>query len=94
MANSGLSLAMRTLGAALCFATSALAYVNVRFGVSVDVPADWRAEAPSANGDGRGFVSPDGAARLLVYGGFQVEGSPAQTVDKRRNRAKEKRSCT
>ena len=59
------------------------AYVNDRFGVSVDVPADWRAEPPPENDDGRTFDSPDGAARILVYGGFQLGRSATQAMDEK-----------
>ena len=45
-------------------------FVNDRFGVSVQVPSDWQAEPPPANGDGRTFVSRDGTAKLSVYSNF------------------------
>jgi hypothetical protein len=61
----------------------ARAFVNDRFGVSVDVPADWRAEPPPGNDDGCTFDSPDGAARILVYGGLLLEGSATQAMDEK-----------
>jgi hypothetical protein len=56
-------------------------YVNERFGVAADVPADWRTEPPPANGDGAGFVSPDGGARIVVFARFPLETSPSQALD-------------
>jgi hypothetical protein len=56
-------------------------YVNERFGVGADVPADWRAEPPPANGDGAAFVSPDGSAKITVFGRFLLEASPSQALD-------------
>ena len=55
-------------------------YVNDRFGVSADRPADWREEPPPENDDGRIFVSPDGKAQLIVNGGFVTEDSAAQAL--------------
>lgn len=47
-------------------------YVNERFGTTAEVPADWRAGEPPANGDGLAFTSPDGSATIIVSGGFNV----------------------
>ncbi|MGA2794897.1 MAG: hypothetical protein ABSE69_15475 [Roseiarcus sp.] len=46
-----------------------------------DVPADWRAEPPPSNGDGAAFVSPDGGAKITVFGHFPVEASLSQALD-------------
>jgi hypothetical protein len=43
-------------------------YTNERFGTLVEVPAEFTAQPPPANNDGRTFVSKDGSARILVYG--------------------------
>ncbi|WP_119391856.1 hypothetical protein [Taklimakanibacter lacteus] len=43
-------------------------YVNERFGAAADVPADYRAGDPPANGDGLTFASPDGAATIAIWG--------------------------
>jgi len=45
-------------------------YVNDRFGAAADVPADYKAGEPPANGDGLTFTSPDGEARILIWGGL------------------------
>jgi hypothetical protein len=48
-------------------------YANPRFGVTADVPRDWRAGRPPANGDGLKFASPDGQASIMISGGLQIE---------------------
>ena len=45
-------------------------YVNERFGAAADVPADYQAGEPPANGDGLTFTSPDGQASILIWGGL------------------------
>jgi hypothetical protein len=45
-------------------------YTAKRFGGVVDVPADWSIEPPPLNNDGRGFLSPDGQAKLTIAGMF------------------------
>jgi hypothetical protein len=49
-------------------------YANPRFGTTVDYPADLfsQLEPPPENGDGQGFRSRDGRARLLVWGHFNA----------------------
>ena len=47
-------------------------YFNDRFGVSADVPQGWSRGNPPENDDGLRWTSPDGAAEVAVYGGFQV----------------------
>jgi hypothetical protein len=85
MANIASNLARSVFGVALLLAlpANANAYVNDRFGFSVGVPSDWRAQAEPANDDGRAFDSPDGAARILVYGGFQATGSSGQAIEEK-----------
>ncbi len=43
-------------------------YVNPRFGVSAQVPASWKMEAPPENGDGEEFTAPGGRAQITVSG--------------------------
>lgn len=43
-------------------------YNNPRFGTAIMVPSEFRTEPPSTNNDGRSFLSPDGRARIAVYG--------------------------
>jgi hypothetical protein len=52
-------------------------YRNARFGVSADVPADWKADPKPANGDGLVLSSPDGASTITVSGILNVDGAPA-----------------
>jgi hypothetical protein len=56
-------------------------YHNDRFGVSADVPRDWRAGPPPENGDGLKFTSPDGAATLTVSGSYRMADSVAEALD-------------
>lgn len=68
----------RALAAALLIALPSAAaaqewerYENPRFGTMVEVPAEGFAAGPApANGDGQSWASPDGAARISVYGAF------------------------
>ena len=53
-------------------------YSNERFGATADVPADWKAGEPPANGDGLAFTSPDGEATEIVAGGLAGTESIAQ----------------
>jgi serine/threonine-protein kinase len=62
-------------------ATSWRYYANDRFGVSAEVPANWREEPPPANDDGRIFDSPDGKAQIIVNGGFVMEESAALALE-------------
>jgi hypothetical protein len=56
-------------------------YHNERFGVSADVPRDWRAGRPPDNGDGLKFTSPDGTATLIVSGGYRIAASVAEALN-------------
>jgi hypothetical protein len=56
-------------------------YHNDRFGVSADVPRDWRAGRPPDNGDGLKFTSPDGAATIIVSGSYRMADSVAEALD-------------
>jgi hypothetical protein len=55
-------------------------YHNDRFGVSADVPRDWRAGRPPENGDGLKFTSPDGAATIIVSGSYRIADSVAEAL--------------
>ena len=49
-------------------------YVNARFGVSVEYPNVFSVRDPEpANGDGQVFRTPDGGAKLTVYGSYNVK---------------------
>ena len=74
-------LALAGVVALLAQASPVGAYVNDRYGVSVDVPADWRADPPPDNDDGRTFHSPDGAATIVVFGNLQIGDSIAGAMD-------------
>src|ERR1700727_1854207 len=56
-------------------------YHNERFGVSADVPRDWRAGRPPDNGDGLKFTSPDGTATLTISGGYRMADSVAEALN-------------
>ena len=56
-------------------------YHNDRFGVSADVPRDWRAGRPPENGDGLKFTSPDGTTTLIVSGGYRMADSVAEALN-------------
>lgn len=43
-------------------------YRNERFGYTIDYPRDFATGVSPENGDGRVFLSPDGEAKLVVYG--------------------------
>lgn len=48
-------------------------YHNARFGYAIPYPAALvRPQPEAANGDGRRFVSPDGATTLTVYAGYNA----------------------
>jgi hypothetical protein len=55
-------------------------YRNVRFGVSADVPSDWKAGREPDNMDGLVFSSPDGAATITVSGILNADDTPASEV--------------
>jgi hypothetical protein len=56
-------------------------YTNPRFGTTADYPADLFTvlDPPPENGDGQGFRTPDGRARLSIYGTWNVERDTPQT---------------
>jgi hypothetical protein len=56
-------------------------YHNDRFGVSADVPRDWRAGRPPDNGDGLKFTSPDGLATITVSGSYRIADTVAEALN-------------
>src|SRR6201995_5050921 len=81
------------LTASLAMLTSASAeqgyrdYRNARFGVSADVPSDWKAGREPDNNDGLVFTSPDGAATITVSGILNADDEPASTLIAEEQRA-------
>jgi hypothetical protein len=81
--------ALRALAFAGVAAATSMAYAedayrtyhNERFGVSADVPRDWRAGPPPENGDGLKFTSPDGAATLIVSGSYRMADTVAEALN-------------
>lgn len=55
-------------------------YVNPRFGVQIDYPADmFTPMPPPENGDGQAFVARDGASRFSVWGSNNVLAATVRT---------------
>jgi hypothetical protein len=78
---------LASIGIVLVVASSARAeswrsYHNDRFGVTADVPADWKMEPPPANDDGRDFTSPDGRATITVSGIFAINGAEEELASR------------
>jgi hypothetical protein len=57
-------------------------YLNWRYGVSADVPANWKADPPPANGDGAVLTSPDGTSTMTLSGSLHVANAPFSEVIK------------
>jgi hypothetical protein len=74
---AGVAAAISTVRAEEAYRT----YHNERYGVSADVPRDWKAGRPPDNGDGLKFTSPDGAATILVYGGYRLADTVAEALN-------------
>jgi hypothetical protein len=56
-------------------------YVNARFGVATDYPELFSVRDPEpANGDGQSFRTPDGRAKLTVYGSYNVNRQSASEL--------------
>src|ERR1700761_6478501 len=62
-------------------------YRNDRFGVSADVPADWKPGREPDNNDGLMFTSPDGSATITVSGILNADDTPASQVISEEQRA-------
>ncbi len=56
-------------------------YSNARFGVTGLVPDGFIAQPAPANGDGRMFVSPNGAVTVTIYGSYDAMGDLAAYRD-------------
>jgi hypothetical protein len=69
--------------AALCPASAEQGYRkyrNERFGVSADIPSDWKAGQEPENNDGLVFSSSDGKATITVSGILNADDKPAPRV--------------
>jgi hypothetical protein len=55
-------------------------YVNPRFGAAALVPDGWSAGPEPVNGDGRSFISPDGAATETIFGANRSGASIAEDI--------------
>lgn len=67
-------------------------YHNARFAYSIAYPADvFAPQGESDNGDGQRFLSKDGRAELIVYGGYAVDDKQ-DTLQKRFREASASRS--
>jgi hypothetical protein len=62
-------------------------YRNARFGVSADVPSDWKPGPEPENGDGLVFSSPDGTATITVSGILNADNESASKVMAEEQRA-------
>ena len=69
-------------------------YRNWRFGVSVDVPSDWKEGPEPENNDGLVFTAPDGAATITVSGILNADGEPAAEVIADEQRAEDGETVT
>jgi hypothetical protein len=59
-------------------------YTNGRFGYEVELPADFKTILTPENGDGIGLESPDGKAKLSVWGNYLTEGGFSHESDLRK----------
>lgn len=62
--------------APLAVAGELAVYHNARFGYSIGYPLEFFPQGESENADGQRFLSPDGAAVLMVWAGFNVLETP------------------
>ena len=69
-------------------------YRNGRFGVSADVPSDWKAGEGPENNDGLVFTSPDGASTITVSGILNTDNAPAAAVIADEQRAQDGETVT
>src|ERR1700761_4056754 len=69
-------------------------YRNDRFGVSADVPADWKPGQEPDNNDGLVFTSPDGAATITVSGILNADNEPASRMIAEEQQAQSGESVT
>jgi serine/threonine-protein kinase len=64
-------------------------YRNARFGVSADVPSDWKAGREPDNQDGLVFSSPDSASTITISGILNADSTPAREVMAEEQRAQD-----
>src|SRR5882757_3374616 len=69
-------------------------YRNWRFGVSADVPSDWKAGSEPENNDGLVFTSPDGAATITISGILNAGNAPAAELIADEQRAQDGQTVT
>ena len=69
-------------------------YRNDRFGVSADIPSDWKAGQEPDNNDGLVFSSPDDAATITVSGILNADDTPASKVIAEEQRAQSGEAVT
>ncbi|WP_159010087.1 hypothetical protein [Bradyrhizobium sp. S69] len=69
-------------------------YRNWRFGVSAEVPSDWKAGREPDNNDGLAFTSPDGAATITVSGILNADDAPAAELIADEQRARDGETVT
>ena len=69
-------------------------YRNWRFGVSADVPSDWKAGPEPDNNDGLAFPSPDGAATITVSGILNADDARAAELIADEQRARDGETVT
>ena len=81
MARLFVSASILAICSSLCWAADFRVYSNPRFGATAEVPSDWRADPPPANGDGSIFRSPDGAASLTVSGILNIADSVSEAMN-------------
>src|SRR3954452_8861829 len=85
---------LRSVAVALLLASAAIpaagaqnawrAYHNARFGVSADVPSDWKAGREPDNNDGRVFTSPDGAGSITISGRLVLDSLTETMADEQK----------
>ena len=81
---TGLPLALCAVLATLVPALAGQAYkryINERFGVTADRPADWLPGNEPENGDGLRFTSPDGTAFVSISGSLHTFGTVKEYLD-------------
>lgn len=73
-------------GAVFAAADPWRAYLNPRFGVAVEYPSAFTVrDPPPDNGDGQGFRTADGSAKLLMFGSYNIDHeTSAQLMQERK----------
>ncbi len=70
MKSSFIALSIISALASAAVAADWQSYVNERFGAAADVPADYKAGEAPVNDDGLSFTSPEGDAKISIWGAF------------------------